>query len=250
MDAELLDVFDSNAETYDRINTVISLGLDRRWRDWAAREAVQRVGAKVLDACAGTGLTGLRAAELGAEVTLADASQGMLAVAGRRASAAGLRVSTVRADLGAAGDLAIPGGPFDAITMVFGARYLQDPSATIRSLATLLQPGGRFVLLDFVEPDNSLLARTASRYFFRVLPHIASWLAGRRDLYDRLVETTRAMGRREHLVSLMRDADMEVVEVHKMGFGLVAGVIGRTPGPTAFIEESGEAYAGCGAGHS
>lgn len=233
MDADLLDVFDSSAETYDRINTIISLGLDRRWRGWAAREAVLCAGAKVLDAFAGTGLTGLRAAELGADVTLADASSGMLAVAERRASAAGLKVASVRADLSAAGDLAIPGGPFDATTMVFGARYLQDPSSTIRSLAKLLEPGGRFVLVDFVEPDDSLLARAAGLYFFRVLPHLASWLAGRRDLYDRLVETTHAMGGREHLVSLMRGADMDVVEVHKMGFGLVVGVIGRKPGPTA-----------------
>ena len=224
--SEVRDLFDRNAATYDRVNTTISLGLDARWRAWAARQAVTHRGARVLDAFAGTGLTGLRAASLGADVTLADMSSGMLAVADARAREASLTVAIDRLDL-TAEPLAVPGAPFDAITMVFGARYLEDPVGVVRSLAGCLTPGGTLVLVDFVEPKPTVFSRIAAFYFFRVLPGLAGALAGRRELYDRLIATTRAMGPPEHLVRIASDAGLEVTGTRSMGFGLVLGVVAR-----------------------
>jgi demethylmenaquinone methyltransferase/2-methoxy-6-polyprenyl-1,4-benzoquinol methylase len=216
-------LFDANADTYDRVNSIVSLGMDARWRDWAARRAVTRPEARVLDAFAGTGRVGLRAAELGARVTLADISPGMLAVASRHAREMGLRVDTVITDLTAEA----PGvdGPFDALTVMWGLRYLGDPVSTLRRLATLVVPGGRVIVVDFVEPAGGLATRLAAAYFFRILPSVAGALAGRRALYRELVATTRAMGSREHLISLVRQAGLEIVEECAMGFGLVVGLV-------------------------
>lgn len=224
--AGVQELFDANAATYDRVNTVISLGLDRHWRGWAARRAVVRPGARVLDAFAGTGLVGLRAAELGAEVTLADISPSMLAVARRRALQSGLDVQIVTRDL-VTDPGALAGDRFDAVTMVFGARYLDAPAEVIRGLSALLVDGGTFVLMDFVEPDAGLWSRIAAVYFFRVLPRLAGLLAGDRELYDRLAATTHAMHGRERLAGFVSEAGLEIVETRTMGFGLVAGVVGR-----------------------
>jgi demethylmenaquinone methyltransferase / 2-methoxy-6-polyprenyl-1,4-benzoquinol methylase len=221
---EVRELFDENAATYDRVNTVISLGLDRRWRGWAARRAVARPRATVLDAFAGTGLVGLRAARLGARVTLADASHRMLDVALERAAARHLSVTAVRADL-TTDVLGIASGPFDAVTVVFGLRYLQDPTGVLRSLASLLAHDGRIVIIEFVTPDTRLLSRLAWLYFSRVLPAVAGSLAGDRTLYDTLVRTTVAMGPRERLEGLVHAAGLEIVESRPMGFGLVAGVV-------------------------
>ena len=72
------------------MNTIISLGMDRGWRDWAARQAVVRPARGCSTHSPGTGLVGLRAARLGGSVTLADVSPGMLAVAEDRARRGGL----------------------------------------------------------------------------------------------------------------------------------------------------------------
>ena len=220
-------LFDSSAETYDRVNSIVSLGLDARWRDWAARQAAIGRHARVLDAFTGTGLVGLRAAELGEIVTIADIRPEMLAVARRRADERGLSVRRIVADL--ADESPEVGGPYDAVTLMWGLRYLDDPANALRRLASLVVPSGRIVVVDFVEPSSGVISYLAAAYFFNVLPWIAGTLAGRRELYRELVATTHAMGTREHLVSLVREAGLVVEREHVMGFGLVAGVVAKHP---------------------
>jgi len=231
-------LFDANARTYDRVNSIISLGLDARWRDWVARRAIAETAApgrpaRVLDAFAGTGLVGIRAAQLGAEVTLADFSPRMLAVAREHAASRGVRVHCVAEDL--TGDPATWGseldGPFDTVTMVFGVRYLDDPSAVIAGLATRLGERGRIVVMDFVDPQHGLLSRLAAVYFFHVLPRVASALAGHGELYDRLTATTHAIRGREELERVVGDAGLTVAETRVMGFGLVVGIVAHSEQP-------------------
>lgn len=220
-------LFDENAGTYDRVNTIISLGLDARWRRWAARRAVTRPGSCVLDAFAGTGRTGIRAAELGADVTLADLSRGMLAEADAGARRRGVSVDVVETDLAEAEQ--IPGAPFDALTLTFGIRYLEDPSRVLAHLAALLKPGARVVLLDFTEPDGGFISKLAGAYFFGVLPKLAGALAGRRELYRLLVRTTRQIEGPWVLEDIATGAGLQLVGTRVMGFGLVTGVLALVP---------------------
>jgi demethylmenaquinone methyltransferase/2-methoxy-6-polyprenyl-1,4-benzoquinol methylase len=217
-------LFDENAATYDRVNSVISLGLDARWREWAARKALVCEGARVLDAFAGTGLVGLRAAELGARVTLADMSPGMLAVARRRADSRGTEVEIAQVDL-TSPSVVVPGAPFDAVTVVFGVRYLDDPPAVLRNLSRLLVAGGRLVTVEFVEPGRSPVSAMASAYFFGVLPAVAGALAGHRELYDRLAASTHEMDGAQRLIGMVAEAGLRVAEVRTMGFGMVCGLV-------------------------
>lgn len=220
-------LFDDNAPTYDAVNTVISLGLDARWREWVVRR-VAAPGAHVLDAFSGTGEVGIRAARLGAAVTLADISPVMLQRAEAQARDRGVAVNTCLADLtGPLPDL--PGAPFDAISVVFGVRYLVQPAEVLARLATLLKERGELVVMEFVTPQRGWLAKAAAVYFFRVLPHLAGLLAGQRELYERLTATTRTIHGPEGLEAIVREAGLSVTETRVMGFGLVVGVVARPP---------------------
>lgn len=219
-------LFDASAATYDRVNTIVSFGLDRRWRRWAAARAVgDGVRPRVLDAFAGTGLSGLAAARLGARVTMADDSQGMLGLAVDRATARGIPIRACLVDLTDAETVASLGS-FDACTVVFGVRYLDDPVAVLRALGALLEPGGRLVVMDFCTPDARPLHRLAGAYFFGVLPSFAGLLAGDVELYRTLSVSTRRLGGRDRLPALVAEAGLHVTEVALMGFGLVVGVVG------------------------
>ncbi|MHB9004792.1 MAG: class I SAM-dependent methyltransferase [Coriobacteriia bacterium] len=224
MQAELTTMFDENAETYDSVNAVISLGLDARWRKWAARQAVWRPGARVLDAFAGSGAVGIAAGELGAIVTLADASPRMLAVSRRKARSKGLDLKAVEVDLSEPG-LPFASRSFDTVTVVFGIRYLDDSVRTLKDLAGLLVPGGRMVIVEFVEPRRTLISALPAAYFFHGIPRIAPLLGGRGGLHVKLAETTHALGTAHDLGAVIARAGLGIVEARMMGFGLVAGLV-------------------------
>jgi demethylmenaquinone methyltransferase/2-methoxy-6-polyprenyl-1,4-benzoquinol methylase len=219
-------LFDRSADRYDRINTAITFGQDRRWRRWVARNVVRRPGLCVLDACAGTGLVGLEAARLGARVTLADVSAGMLAHARERAAARRLDVSTCLVDLAnpqAEADLA----DFDGVTLAFGLRYFDDAVAVTRRLAAALRPDGELVVLEAVQPTGGLVAHGAAFYFFHVAPRFAVLLGGHRELYDRLSMSVRSLGTAADAMGVLTAAGLEVVRTRRFAGGLVVGMVAR-----------------------
>jgi demethylmenaquinone methyltransferase/2-methoxy-6-polyprenyl-1,4-benzoquinol methylase len=254
--AHVAALFDRNAATYDRVNTVITFGLDALWRRWAARQATPQTAPqtppqgraeapprggpqtsppggppcsppRVLDACAGTGLLTLDLARRGAAVTAADAAPGMLAVARDRLAAAGLPLRTVVADLSNAETAATLGGPFEAITVGFGLRYFADPGALLRPLRELLVPGGRLVVVEAVRPPRDLPGAAAGLYFFEVAPRLGAALAGRAALYEFLTASTRALGSADDVTAHLRRAGFAVAARRRFACGVVVGLVAR-----------------------
>jgi demethylmenaquinone methyltransferase / 2-methoxy-6-polyprenyl-1,4-benzoquinol methylase len=224
-------LFDLNATTYDAVNSVITFGLDARWRRWAARQALASAPGppaprpRVLDACAGTGLLTLELARLGAAVTAADVAPGMLARASERAARAGLSLETAAVDLSDAA-AALP-GPFDAITLGFGLRYSADPGRLLRPLHELLKADGRLVVVEAVRPPGDLPGRAASLYFFHVAPHLGAALAGHGELYRLLRDSTRALGSADDLASHLRAAGFSLVMRRRFALGSVTGIVAQ-----------------------
>lgn len=231
--SRVADLFDRNAATYDRINTIITFGLDARWRRWAARQAAPPASGswarppRVLDACAGTGLLALDLARRGAIVTAADAAPRMLAVARHRLAAAGLPLRTVVADLSDPVVANRLGGPFDAITLGFGLRYFADPGALLRPLRGLLAPDGRLVVVEAVHPPGDVLGAAAGLYFFQVGPRLGAALAGRAELYDLLTATTRALGSADDVAAHLHAEGFAVAVRRRFAFGVVTGFVAR-----------------------
>lgn len=249
--AHVAGLFDRNAATYDRVNTVITFGLDAAWRRWAARESVPASPAAswsgpappsapeataagpaagsrwplVLDACAGTGLLARDLARRGARVTAADAAPGMLAVARARLRADGRAVRLVQADLSDARTTAALGGPFDAITVGFGLRYFADPAGVLRPLRDLLAPDGRLVVLEAVTPPRGLYGTAAGLYFFGVAPRVGAALARRAELYRLLIDSTRALGSGDDLAAYLGSAGFAIVARRRFACGIVAGFV-------------------------
>jgi demethylmenaquinone methyltransferase / 2-methoxy-6-polyprenyl-1,4-benzoquinol methylase len=224
-------LFDRNAAKYDWVNQIITFGGDRRWRAWLAGRLPVGPGTRALDACAGTGLMGLELAARGARVTLLDASAGMLRLAQQRAQARGLRVEVVVGDLeemAVAGDGSQPAlapGGFDLVSMAFGLRYFLGPEEALVALRTTLTPGGRLLLVDAVCPPPGLVGRAAGVYFFEVAPRVASLLAGRRELYESLTASVRALGNAERVRGLLRAAGFVLLEERTWAGGLVYATV-------------------------
>jgi demethylmenaquinone methyltransferase/2-methoxy-6-polyprenyl-1,4-benzoquinol methylase len=188
--AYVREMFTAIAPTYDRVNRIISLRLDQRWR----RYAVRRLGwerapeGMYLDLCAGTrdfGATLARQRGFGGRIVGADFVQRMLRL-GRRKSP---RLSPVTADALA---LPFPDGAFDGVMVGWGVRNLVDLDAGLREAARVLKPGARLVILEMTLPPNPRLRRVYQFYFRRVLPWIGRVISKHMSAYTWLPESTRA----------------------------------------------------------
>jgi demethylmenaquinone methyltransferase / 2-methoxy-6-polyprenyl-1,4-benzoquinol methylase len=210
--AAVEEMFDRISPVYDTMNRLMTAGLDRRWRRLTA-EAVVRPGDRVLDACCGTGDLALAAAEAGGRVTGLDFSERMLARAARKSES----VEWVRGDL-----LALPfeDGSFEAATVGFGIRNVEDLESGLRELARVLGPGGRLGCLEITRP------RGAPKPFFRLwfdgLVPLAGKLLPGGAAYSYLPASVRRFPGPEDLAAAMHRAGFEEIRWRLLGGGIVA----------------------------
>ena len=202
--AYVREMFTAIAPTYDRLNRIISLGLDQRWR----RHAVGRLGwerapeGMYLDLCAGTldfgamlaGRRGFRGRIVGA-----DFVERMLSL-GRNKSP---RLAPVAAD---ALTLPFPERTFDGAMVGWGARNLVDLDGGLREAARVLKPGARLVILEMTLPPHPELRRLFLFYFDRVLPWIGRVISKHTTAYSWLPESTRTFPAPWELVRHMESA--------------------------------------------
>jgi demethylmenaquinone methyltransferase / 2-methoxy-6-polyprenyl-1,4-benzoquinol methylase len=205
-------MFDRIAPVYDLMNRVMTAGLDQRWRRLTAA-AVVRPGARVLDACCGTGDLALAAARAGGDVTGLDFSERMLERARRKSTA----IDWVQGDVLS---LPFPDGSFDAATVGFGVRNVADLTGALAELARVLVPGGRVGILEITTPRGPL-AVFYRLWFDRLVPLLGK-LLGRGDAYGYLPASVRRFPGPEELSALLRAVGFGHVRYRLLAGGIVA----------------------------
>ena len=206
-------MFDRIAPVYDAMNRVMTAGLDQRWRRETAR-AVVRPGDVVLDACCGTGDLALAALREGAgRVTGLDFSERMLERARRKAPA----LDWVEGDL-----LALPfaDSVFDAATVGFGVRNVDDLERGVAELRRVLRPGGRLGILEITQPRGAL-APFYRLWFDRIVPLLGRVLPGG-SAYTYLPASVRRFPGPDELVRVLEDAGFGQVRYRTFAAGIVA----------------------------
>ena len=219
-------MFSRIAPRYDLLNTVLSLGQDRAWRNEAAREALAGGGQAILDAATGTGelaLT-LKRQRPQASVTGLDFAQPMLEVARGKLQAAGVQVGLVQGDVL---NLPFEDASFDAVTIAYGLRNLSDVDGGLRQMARVLRPGGRLVILEFPPPPEGAFGRVFRFYFRSVLPRIGGLVSGSREAYEYLPESVLAFPRPPELAARMQQAGFTRVRYRLQTSGISAIHVGE-----------------------
>jgi demethylmenaquinone methyltransferase / 2-methoxy-6-polyprenyl-1,4-benzoquinol methylase len=227
------EMFIQIAPSYDALNHILSLQLDRLWRARTAkrlRPILQRQDAVVLDLCCGTGdlSLALRAASKGkARIFGADFAHTMLTRA-RAKSILGSSHSGMPAPpplpLAEADALRLPFADqsFDLVTTAFGFRNLANYEAGLREIHRVLKPGGTIAILEFTEPPDNFLGNVYRWYFRRVLPRIGGWLSGDPTAYTYLPKSVSRFFRPPELASLMSQVGYHSVSFKSWTLSTVA----------------------------
>jgi demethylmenaquinone methyltransferase/2-methoxy-6-polyprenyl-1,4-benzoquinol methylase len=206
-------MFDRIAPVYDVMNRVMTAGLDVRWRRLAAESAVRK-GDRVLDAACGTGDLAIADLKAGAgKVTGLDFSEKML----ERARTKNTAIEWLQGDM-----LALPFADetFDAATVGFGVRNVEDLALGLRELRRVLRPGGRLAILEITQPRGALRP-FYSLWFDRVVPALGKVLPGG-DAYTYLPASVKRFPTAERLADMLREEGFSDVRFKLMGGSIVA----------------------------
>ncbi len=205
---KIQQMFDGIAPDYDRLNHLMSLGVDRSWRRRALREIVtpERPQA-LLDIACGTGdfaLAQARRMHADSRITGLDLSEGMLAVMREKVVKAGL-AGRISCEQGDCEQMRFAEGSFDCATIAFGIRNFAHREAALEEILRVLKPGGRLVILELSVPENKLLRWAYNLYFMHFVPWIGGLVSGDKAAYKYLPASVQAFpGRREWTATMVR----------------------------------------------
>ena len=217
MSREVQQMFDGIAPTYDTLNRVLSLGIDRSWRRRAIAALGDVRGRPVLDVCAGTLDLASLAVEAGARVIATDFSHQML-VNGRDK----VHVPVVRADA-----LALPfgDGGFAGVICGFGLRNLDDTRAGLREMRRLIVPGGKLVVLDFFRPRRTVTRAVQALYNQQILPLVGGAISGDRAAYRYLADSIERFAGRSEVEQMCREVGFVSASSEDLTLGIASMVV-------------------------
>ena len=210
---QVAEMFDAVAERYDRTNTILSGAQDRRWRRHTVRALELLPGQKVLDVAAGTGVSTKALAASGAWCVATDFSLGMLSAT---------KDPWLPRVAGDALHLPFADDSFDAVTISFGLRNVEDPTAALAEFARVTRPGGRLVVCEFSRPRPAPIRWGYRWYLHNVLPKLAGRVSSNPEAYTYLQETIDAWPDQPSLARLITRAGWTDVRWRNMTFGVVA----------------------------
>ncbi len=207
-------MFDRIARVYDRMNSVMTAGLDQHWRRRAADLAAVGEGSNALDVATGTGDLAVELRSRGADVTGLDFSEEMLTLAREKDPAVSWRSGNALA-------LPFADEEFDAATVGFGARNFDDLSRGLEEMVRVVRPGGRVVVLEITTPQRPPLSWFFGMWFDRIVPLLGR-VAGDPDAYDYLPSSVRRFPGPEGLAAHMDAAGLREVRWLLTAGGIIA----------------------------
>jgi demethylmenaquinone methyltransferase/2-methoxy-6-polyprenyl-1,4-benzoquinol methylase len=225
-DKPLYDMFTAVPRRYDMVNHVITWGLDKRWRQEAARECVPALPGKVLDLCCGTGDLALNVAHQANNNVTAiglDYSQPMLDIAAKKAERLDENVAFIHGDVAS---LPFPDGYFDCVGISFAFRNLTHKNPLARScideVLRVLSPGGRFVIVESSQPEAKLTKKLYHLYLRWFVSRVGSLLSGNRGAYYYLAESAARYYAPTELREMLITAGFREVFFRPLFLGAVA----------------------------
>lgn len=212
-------LFDRIAGSYDKLNHLLSLGIDRRWRRRAV--GMLKYSGRVLDVAIGT-------ADLAIEimtqakadsVTGIDLSDEMMKVGEQKVQESGYAdvISFTKAN---ALDMPYPDASFDTVTCSFGVRNFSDLDKGLSEIYRVLKKGGQLCIIEFSYPENKFIAALYDFYFSRIMPRIGGAITGDKPAYTYLNKSVKQFIWGAEMQEKLRSIGFRYVGFRPMTFGI------------------------------
>ena len=223
-------MFDRIAHSYDRLNHLFSMKIDKRWRR-AAIDSLRPYNPRtILDVATGTGdFAFLAAKELSPDKVVGiDFSEGMLAVGKKKAKDMGLdnTVSFKREDCM---EISMDGGDFDAVMAAYGVRNFVDLEKGLSEMLRMLKDGGRLVVIELTTPGKFPMKQLFHLYSRVLMPAIGKLVSKDNNAYSYLLKTMDAFPQGKEMKGILEKVGFDDVDFKSSTFGISTLYTARKP---------------------
>ena len=223
-------MFDNIAPTYDKLNHIFSLSIDKVWRRRVVRKVRRMKPLRILDLATGTGDLAIKMAKRipKARIMGVDLSENMLAVAAEKVRRQGLddHIALYQGD---AENLDLGDGVMDVVTVAFGVRNFGNIEQGLREIWRVRASGGHLVVLEFSTPRNFLVRKAYQFYSNHVMKPVGGLVSHDRKAYDYLPDSIVEFPEPEKFLDMMRGVGFDNCHRYSQSFGIAQIYIARKP---------------------
>lgn len=213
-------MFDNISGKYDELNHILSMGIDVGWRKKVVKIIKNQNPKTVLDIATGTGdLAIMMAKATDAKITGFDLSAGMLEVGRQKIKEQNLenRIEMIQGD---AEKMPFEDNSFDCITVAFGVRNFENLKKGLDEIYRVLKPGGKFVILEFSQPQSFPMKQLYGFYSKNILPMIGKKISKDKSAYTYLPESVKAFPYGEEMKKILKSSNFIKTTDKKLTFGI------------------------------
>jgi demethylmenaquinone methyltransferase/2-methoxy-6-polyprenyl-1,4-benzoquinol methylase len=218
-EAIVKEVFDSVADKYDLMNSLMSCGLHNIWKKKFISMIEPYHTHKLLDVAGGTGDIAMGFLDSGGgEAVICDINSKMLLAGEKKRMDNGKfnkykgKLSTLCADVQ---QLPIENNSFDRVTISFGIRNVDDINAALREMHRVLKVGGKFLCMEFLRPEAETIMRRMYDFFsFHCIPAMGRIIVGDEKPYQYLVDSIRQFPKKDNFIKMIESAGFEMIKTN------------------------------------
>ena len=218
---QVRNMFNNIAPTYDRLNHILSVNIDRLWRRRVVRLVQKMKPQHILDVATGTGDLAIALARKIEDCTVlgVDLSEQMLAVAREKVASCGLSEQIALA-VGDAEHLEVADGSVDVVTVAFGVRNFENLEQGLREMHRTIKQGGHIVILEFSNPRARLFGALYRWYSHKVLPFIGRLISRDGAAYDYLPSSVDEFPAPERFMEMLAEVGFKNCKARSQSCGI------------------------------
>ena len=218
-------MFNDIAPTYDKLNHILSLNVDKSWRRKSVKRLKKAVALKqnpkILDVACGTADSTVQIAKTIANAAIwgIDISEKMLEIGEKKVSKLRL-TERIKFYKSPAENIGFQDDTFDAAFVAFGVRNFTDRLKGLSEILRVLKPNGVLLVLELSEPQNVIIRWLYNLYFKNILPFIGKRVSGNADAYRYLQQTVEKFPMPKEFVNILESVGYQEVKHKAFSFGL------------------------------
>src|SRR5438270_8579245 len=211
-------LFGRIARIYDIMNRLMSFGLDRYWRAFAARYLALATGELGLDLGVGTAdlsIAVIRCSGPGTHMIGMDITPEMLDQGRMKLARLGLQ-DRIDLRFGDAEHIDLPDNSVDGCCSAFMVRNLADIQQGFREMLRVVRPGGRVVCLEISHPPGKIFGSLFHFYFYRLAPLFVTIIGKAFEEYNYLPNSLTTFPDAPALKAIMEEAGWSDVRFYRL----------------------------------